>query len=101
MNLDHDMVINNEGCEGILLHDISGDVLDWYSHIFEPVHRGVEIKVFNINNKVRDINVRNDTIEMQLNSLHFSSGSSDDIGVIDAITSYSEANTLGVILMGL
>ena len=57
-------MVNNEGCEGILLHDISGYVLDWYSHIFEPVHGGVEIKVFNVNNTVRGINVRNNVIEL-------------------------------------
>jgi len=33
----------------VLLHDARWDILDWNPHVFIPLHRSIQVKIFNVN----------------------------------------------------
>ena len=84
----------------VLLHDDVGYVLHRYSHIFEAIHRSIEVEVFDVGGEDARSGVGNDAVEKEFDCGEVGGGGGDFSFVIDAVAANSEANALFFGLVG-
>jgi hypothetical protein len=61
----HNVSIVDERQQFVLIHDAGGNILNWDVHVFEDVHWGVQIKVFDVNCEQASVGRGHNAIEQR------------------------------------